>query len=129
MDFFFFFWSVIPQNHLEYTGDSFAAIVSPKQQRGSRCVKCLCGAGAIAGLHYAQQLGPLFSEGRVFSATGDVFMLNRTDLHKQLNGCEAPGGLRDPTGLRDPCGPRALTSKAFRLSLLWLSGESQHPSA
>lgn len=54
----------------------------------------------IFDFHYAQQLGPLFSEGCVFNTTGDFFMPNQMNLYKQLNWCKASGGLKGPTRTR-----------------------------
>lgn len=79
----------------------------------SRCVKCLCGLGLILAFHYAQQLGPLFSEGCVFNTAGDFFMPNQMDLYKQLNWCKASGGLKGPTRTRFMCRHRGYSNAAL----------------
>lgn len=69
----------------------------------SRCVKCLCGRGLTLAFHYAQQLGPLFSEGCVFNTTGEFFMPKQMNLYKQLNWCKVSGGLKGDTRTRFVC--------------------------
>ena len=79
----------------------------------SRCVKCQYGLGLILDFHYAQQLGPLFSEGCVFNTTGDFFMPNQMNLYKQLNWYKASGGLKGPTRTRFMCRHRAYSNVAL----------------
>lgn len=79
----------------------------------SRCVKCLYGVGLILDFHYAQQLGPLFSEGCVFNTTGDFFMPSQMNLYKQLNWCKASGGLKGPTRTRFACRHRGYLDVAL----------------
>lgn len=59
-------------------------------------MKCLDDVGLVLDFHYVLQLGPLFSEGCVFNATGDFFIPNQMHLYKQLNWCKASGGPGDP---------------------------------